>query len=358
MTKTLSTRLRVLSFLLIILVVYIHSGNLKTKVSGLSNPSLQPCFQQFVQIYVIEGIARIAVPLFFSISGYLFFHNWSPTAAQYITKMRRRFHSIVIPYLCWSATWILILFILQSVPWSRPFFVDPEHTIRTKTLLQVGYIWLFNPIPYQLWFLRHVFLFCCFSPLIYFLVRKLNYFLIIIAIGLWWAAYIFSLPGVGRSSLGNSLIFFMLGSYLAIIRPFDIEAEIRGKRVLLAAWLCFAIGKAYLITYSDGLYRACEPAFLLLGLTALWCNYDLLKILFENKIGLWFSQWSFFIYAAHDPLLVLFKKLFICLFGMQPGWLLLAFFVLPLITIASDISIAIPFKRFLAPVYFIFTGGR
>jgi peptidoglycan/LPS O-acetylase OafA/YrhL len=358
MTDTLSTKIRVVGFLLIILVVYIHSGNLDTRVAGVSNPSLQHSYAQFVQVFVADGIARVAVPLFFAISGFLFFDNWSPSTRQYVIKIRRRVRTIAVPYLFWSAAWMLVLYILQSFSWSQAFFGDPEHVIRAKTFPQLAYTLVFNPIPFQLWFLRHAFALFLISPVIYFLVRAFGSLLVIVAVILWCAAYMFAFPGVGDRAPLNSLLFFVFGSYLAISRPFDLEAEAPCKRLLLAAWLGAAVLRAYLVTYTDIPCRAWHPALLMLGLAAFWCNYDLLKRVFENKLGLWFTQWTFFIYAAHEPLLVILKKLFLYCVGYQPAWLVVAYLGLPLVAVAIDIAVAFPIKRYASTLYLIATGGR
>jgi surface polysaccharide O-acyltransferase-like enzyme len=76
MNSYLSRKLKILSFIATILVVYIHvspgadivdATREVAKTSGLANT--------LIAFYIQDGLARVAVPLFFIISGYLFFRN-------------------------------------------------------------------------------------------------------------------------------------------------------------------------------------------------------------------------------------------------------------------------------------------
>ncbi len=68
MTKFLSDKFKVLSFISIILVLYIHSGfhDYPNEIQGM-------VFNTNLQNFISGMIGRCAVPLFYAISGYLFF---------------------------------------------------------------------------------------------------------------------------------------------------------------------------------------------------------------------------------------------------------------------------------------------
>lgn len=65
MTQYLSDKLRVLSLVSIILVLYIHSGFHADEIEGMM-------WNDSVQTFVSGMMGRCAVPLFYVISGYLF----------------------------------------------------------------------------------------------------------------------------------------------------------------------------------------------------------------------------------------------------------------------------------------------
>ena len=117
--SAIGRKLKAMSLLLIMLVVLVHSVTTDVKSSGL-DASIRPISSAFlVQEFVANGIARSAVPLFFAISGYLFFHNLPFGFAQFVPKWKRRFRSLVIPYLLWSGLGIAMFSCLQMLPWTH-----------------------------------------------------------------------------------------------------------------------------------------------------------------------------------------------------------------------------------------------
>src|SRR4051794_27691780 len=95
-----------------VMVVFIHS----------TNTSSTSIFAGIIENFIADGIARIAVPIFFSISGFLFFMKFKLTASFYFDKFRKRFSTLFIPYIIWSAWGLLLFFVLQTLPFTHPFF--------------------------------------------------------------------------------------------------------------------------------------------------------------------------------------------------------------------------------------------
>ena len=170
---------------------------------------------------------------------------------------------------------------------------------------------------------------------------------------LWCAAYAYSLP------YGHSCFFLSLGSYLAICQPFSLEGELRGKRILLVIWLCLAVLIGCLSNYAGmSPVQIWSPLFWLFGIIALWYNYDLIRGLFENKFGLWFTQWTFFIYAAHYPFIVIIRKCVVYFFGFHLSVQTAGFFIIPIVVIGINIAVAVILKKFFTPIYLVLTGHR
>ena len=65
-----------LRFPLIVLVVYLHngSGTVRFANAGIVERSSSPMLDYFVA-FLSDGVARVAVPLFFLMAGYLFFNR-------------------------------------------------------------------------------------------------------------------------------------------------------------------------------------------------------------------------------------------------------------------------------------------
>lgn len=92
----ISDKIKVMSFFCIIVVLYIHSDFHETadEIAGMmANLCLQTVGSRFV--------GAMAVPLFFMISGCLFFVH-ADTIGDVWRKMRRRVRTLLIPYVIWA----------------------------------------------------------------------------------------------------------------------------------------------------------------------------------------------------------------------------------------------------------------
>lgn len=50
-----------------------------------------------------DRLIKVCVPCFFILSGYLYFNNTTQfNKATYLSKTRRRIHTLLIPYLLWN----------------------------------------------------------------------------------------------------------------------------------------------------------------------------------------------------------------------------------------------------------------
>ncbi len=84
-----------------IMVVIVHSNHQRLNLGG-EILRLDAGFNAFIQFFFSEGIARVAVPIFFIISGYLFFLNFQGTKSEFISKYKKRAKSLLVPFLFWS----------------------------------------------------------------------------------------------------------------------------------------------------------------------------------------------------------------------------------------------------------------
>lgn len=82
----------VLSYVLACLVLVIHS-----RYSDTYN------YAQWIKDY----ISPVAVPAFFILSGVTFFRNYCNQ--EFISKVKSRFHTLIIPYLLWNTIWYLFI---------------------------------------------------------------------------------------------------------------------------------------------------------------------------------------------------------------------------------------------------------
>ena len=106
-------------------------------------------------------ILSLCVPLFFFMSGYLFFRSGPQLSATgYAHKLAGRARSLLIPYMAWNTIGLLLL-ALKKLPALAPAF--PQYESFTFSIPQIltGYVDLAGsgyPYDFVLWFLRNLIL--------------------------------------------------------------------------------------------------------------------------------------------------------------------------------------------------------
>lgn len=112
--ERLSLTIDFLRFPLIVGVVFIHNYIVKTELHGvplstLLNEWTIGLFYAFSQV-----VSRVCVPLFFFISGLLFFKGANFSWNIYVHKIRRRISTLLVPYLIWNLIGFLLLCIAST----------------------------------------------------------------------------------------------------------------------------------------------------------------------------------------------------------------------------------------------------
>ncbi len=351
----LSKKLKALSLGAMILVVFIHSQNEEVKFASGELAGTQSHAVLFVENFFSKGIARIAIPLFFAISGLLFYASYDFTVSGVVDKFKRRFKSLVIPYLFWSVSGLILVLFLQSIPGSRNFFTK-ELIINYSTSKLLNTI-LVDPIPYQLWFIRDLILLVIFSPLIWYLTKSMRgVWLVILAI-LWTVA-----PKTFELFSNEALLFFTVGCALDLDKNQLLLNHKFSKFScygLLALWFLIVTLTTYLLTFHLAAFalNALNNAGILIGLLSIWSLYDQVDPNQITKYSVLFG-YSFFIFVFHEPLLTILIKGMFFLFGKTDASSLLIYIIAPLMAIGLSILLRYVLKKSIPRVYNFATGGR
>lgn len=333
----------------ILMVVFIHSYTMIEKYVGSVARSELFDFNFFIQDFISQGITRVAVPLFFLISGYLFFRNFKLTSEKLKYKYKSRFWSLAVPYVLWNTWGVVFLFLLQSVPASKPYFV--EKLVSDYSVMDFANRILIDPIPYQLWFLRDLIIYVLVSPIIYWLVKKTGLLPVLVAFGLW--LFKVEVPFIDI----HGLSFFVLGSFLALRK---IPIEKRKSPIdlyVFFAWLGINVVSAIIGPYE------LETLFninIIIGVYALWFAYDWIELKIKEN-GLWdrISNYTFFIFVFHIPVLSIIKGLLLKVLDIYGSMGLLATYIIgPVLVVCIALLIGAFLKRYIKPFYSLITGGR
>jgi surface polysaccharide O-acyltransferase-like enzyme len=335
-----------------IMVVFLHSYNLDIK-QGSQLVLFDKDYNWLVQNFISNGITRIAVPLFFLISGFLFVYSSSFTLEDYKVKVTRRLKTLVIPYLFWTLFGLLLYFVLQSIPQSQGFFTK-------KLIKEYDFIeWLnaiFNePIPYQLWFLKDLIVMVFLSPLIVFAVKKLK----MLYLSIIFICWMLSQDTVFLTS--EALFFFSAGMCLSVFKPESIALKSKKTYLMLLVWFLILTTKTILPLFETNelLKSIFLKASILIGIVALWGFLDrFTNRLATNKVFLYGMTFSFFIYLFHEPLLTIVKKALFAALSFTSFTSLIIYLVAPIITILLCVFVGVIFKALAKSLYLFSTGGR
>ncbi len=234
-----------LRFPLIVGVVLIHCYYKELPIGGVKIPVMDeyPIYKLIADLFS-QVLARTAVPLFFLISGYLFFYKSSFSWPMYDSKLRKRAQTLLLPYLFWNGALVGLHLLIELL---FPSVLSGE----VKPVLDYGWcdwwdiFWAREPsepggmpmpINYPLWFIRDLMVLVVFSPLVYAMVRYLRQYALAL-LGFLWLIYDgASTPGLSPTAW----FFFSLGAFYSVHRRnFVVEMRplLRGRHCFMWFWL-------------------------------------------------------------------------------------------------------------------------
>ena len=369
MTKKRNNKITNSQFILCVLIVFIHSSCLFMHVPG--NPELQMVFganwSSFIQLFIGEGICRIAVPLFMVISGYLFYLTFDGSLKSYGNKLKRRVFSLVIPYLFWSTLTFIVFFCAQRFLGLGDFFVT-----RNGTEINLWYLFdniVLNSYDSPLWFCRYLIVLALLSIIFYWPLKKCPVVVFIVLLFLWifdGKLFVFSLPNLRY----DSIFFYFFGALIALHKNFFSRLQsFVNKPVIITIISIFIIGliiRTYYFCFQDSSYLldgnpnimldTTSKVLIPLGIISFWYSYDLI---FKKQTYVWkLSTYSFLVYAAHHPLVSIIKKLTFRFIEYNYINSVLVYFISACITIAVIILFGKIIHRFVPHLWRVATGNR
>ena len=354
MTQYLSDKLRVLSLVSIILVLYIHSGFHADEIEGMM-------MNDSVQTFVSGMMGRCAVPLFYVISGYLFFLKVPEGMKSIYGKMRKRVGTLVVPYIIGCLFFVgfgVLMAVLPGVSKymnssMMPLFSKPIGEILRSVFYDAGNG---SPCAFQLWFLRDLILIVATSPLWYLLLKHLRWILVVTCFGLTYL-HIQFIPFF-------ALFWFVLGGGLNEECRMNNEESGRNEGLItvIACIVFLALSITQLFLPDAVNWEYIKIPIILLGIIALWRAYDMIMGKgFELNKHRWLAtacQFTFFIYLFHEPTLNIVRKLIVVVLGKNELGYLASYLISPWIFTVCAVFAGLLFRKYLPRVYDVCTGGR
>lgn len=350
MTQYLSDKLRVLSLISIIIVLYIHSGFHADEIEGM-------VMNDRVQEFVSGMMGRCAVPLFYVISGYLFFLRVPEGMKSIYGKMRKRVGTLVVPYIIGCLFFVGFGVLMTVLPGVSKYMNSSVLLLFSKPIGEILRSIFYDagngsPCAFQLWFLRDLILIVAISPLWYLCLKHLKWVFVAVVFVLTY----FDVPHVPF----YSLFWFVLGGQLTKAK---IEMGGVSGRIKVAIFGLFLIISIVQLLSPDMLeWNLLRIPIIMLGIIGIWGLYDAFV---EKKFCLSHHKWlgiacqfTFFIYLFHEPTLNIVRKLIVVMLSKNELGYLTSYLLSPWIFTVCAVFAGLLFRKYLPRVYDVCTGGR
>ncbi len=309
----------------------------------------------YVQEVVSTLLGRCAVPLFYAMSGYLFFLKTPQGLASIPEKIQKRLHTLLIPYVITALFYVAFLVVINSIPALSKFIngsiLPTLHQSWPRVLAAIFYdAGNGSPLAFHLWFVRDLLLVVLFSPLLYVLLRYLGWGWVLLAFVAAFAELPY-LPVV-------ALFWFSLGG--ALTKYPVAVAHPRLGLTLLGVFLL--VSAAQLLTPELALWKPARIPIILLGVSAIWLAYDaLVPAGFSLRRHAWLDaacNFTFFVYLFHEPALNVVRKLLVVATGKNSPGYLLSYLLSPWLFMVLATVAGIYLKKLAPRLYAVAVGGR
>lgn len=297
---------------------------------------------------MLQIILKISVPVFFIISGFLFFHGvTSFDKNRYVTKLRSRINTLLIPYLLWTLICLVYLILKQF-----PTILHTHSLDSIRDLFTWQIFWMYKqglPLHFSLWYVRDLILLSLITPFIWILLSKLRH------VGMLLLFALHMLVNIDPSiSFPISIFYFSLGCYFAIchIDICHIANRLKWAIVPIMVLMLFSVlvDNIQLARFAHIIFAV---GYLLLG--------AFLTHRYRFTMPQWLTESVFFVYASHTiAIMMLLNKILIRLIPNSSMAVLLfaRLFIVGILTTIICVALYHLLKRFLPKTISILTGSR
>lgn len=366
-----SQTLDLLRFPLAVVIVIIHTF-LSEETLPIQDYSF--VFSDYILLkevnYFIDGFLRgQSVPIYFFISGFVFFLSVEWSKEKYIQKLKNRVHTLLIPYLVWNT--IALLLVVVSQVYFASFLAFPMSSWNltfgnillcywnyTGQLLGIELPGDALPIDAPLWFVRNLMIVVLCTPLLYRLMKRGNCWFVVLLGVLWFFDKYFDKYAFLNNWL-SAFFFFSWGAYMSINRK-DMLVEF-GRYFRLSVFMYSILGLSY-VAAAHWCPEICKTIKSLNVFFGLLFAYNLAAWLLRKKYckaSPFLASSSFFIYVSHWLICTrLLKLLYIYLQPASSISLLFIHISTTVLTLALLLSAFYLMRRYTPALLRVLTGRK
>lgn len=376
---TLSNTIKYLRFPLTVGIILAHSnlGRLGFVVHGVQYGMNYPDWYYYFNVLFSEVLACLCVPTFFVVSGYLFFYKTDFDEKVYIQKLKKRFRTLMIPYLLWNLIALLVKatkmlpifcsifknmgnieFRFSLIRLFRTFFYDDGNSGLFIDHFQIIHVTTPLPINGPMWYVRDLMVIILLTPLIYWLTKKFKYWFIIgLAIYLYLFGHLLLPEGSYLSLVIDYMFFFSWGAYYSINKQ-NLTSEM--QKLKYVAYIFIPAIFIDLFTIDTKYNTYIFLPYIIIGIISIFIITSILMEKGKLHINNTLANCSFFVFALHSLILNdLGKLLFMaCQLNDTPLVLLFLYIAIPTITIVICVWLYKLLNKYLPTICGLLTGGR
>ena len=334
MNPEISRNITLLRYPAIVMVVMIHN---------IFEYAPLPVFCKYFERFFSYSFPQVGVPIFFAASGYLLFHKAEFENVSYFELIKRRFQSLVIPYIFWNAAVLAFYLLGPLLPVLGKFFLSGKLNNYQwyDYLLRSFGITEYYPIAFQFWFIRNLFIFVLLYPVFLWIMRRINWQILLPG-----AIAMLFLPKYPFEGLS----YFLIGGILAV-NKLTLEGS---RKYLPYLALVFAAGVALYTIYLWPMRISLLCGVLMCYHLASWCaEYEKIK-----KTLFTLAPSGIFVFAAHGLFSGILRRVLQKIFMPQTSLSLIFFYFLSLAITLIVITVLYFILKKTAPEILKFTCGR
>lgn len=306
-------------------------------------------------IYGLRNLVEVAVPLFFFISGLLFYYSCGRNDIN--NKLKRRFKSLVIPYILWNALFFTLYWVLSH--WE--FTASRMHMAEVPN--NPGFVLngILNSKFTPLWFIKDLIIFTLCAPVIYFLIHTRKLAIVTLAVSITiglifdfsYENPIVWLPVYMQGAVWGRYYYNDYSHHTSTALTRHLKGCYSRQAAIGIMSVCF-VGLYLLILFKPEsiiIYRYATPIIL-------WVITDLVlgRYLDDSFVVKTWMGYTFFIYCTHYFVLNIIQKVFVLNFKPSELLLTLMMILTPVITILLLVFVASKLSHL--KIYKVLNGGR
>lgn len=297
---------------------------------------------------MLQVVVKISVPVFFIISGMLFFRNTEEFGKDvYLGKLRTRVRTLLVPYILWSLICLLYLCMKQL-----PAILHTGNTDSISNMFTLQIFWMINnglPLHSPLWYVRDLILLTVCSPLVWLIISRLRY------VGMTVIFVLYMINDIdSRISFPISIFFFSLGAYLSICR-IDVS-----RIAMKMQWWTLALAMVMLCCAVQGNITLARFSQAIIAVGCMLLS-AFLTGRYGKTVPRQLTDSVFFVYAAHTIVFVMVCNSILSIFIPDTSILALLFLRLLVVSMAAAslcVMVYTILKRIFPKTIAILTGSR